>query len=502
MLTATAIAFLEERGLDVERCARLGAESRYPAGVSNGDWLAFPFYRNDRIVNREYRNIMAKAFRRDPGGVMCFWNEVAIDDPGLADQPLIITEGIIDALSVMEAGFQRVVSMPNGSQSTEAASADAVQGRYRFIADVQAKLDAVPQIIIAADADAKGYALTEDLATLLGPARCKFVPYPDHCKDANDVLVRYGADKLRECIIKARWVNVAGVRRFSEYPPGSDADPIVWRPAIHPSFDRRIGIMPGYISVWTGIPNHGKSTLLNQVKWSLAEQYGFRVAMAMLEVMPNRDYRRLALQYLIGRPRDGGVGGHPWTAEEIARANEWIEEHIIPIDPNGYTAHGVEVEEVEPTIDWFLDAAQTAIVRYGVRFVALDPWGDLIQERERGESEHDWIGRSLTRINRLARVLKAHIAIVAHPKKIEANRSGSIRPPGPYEIAGSSYFYNKTSLGVTVHRDPEKGEDGEPIVGDTRTMIAVWKSKFHDVQGQPGRLYLRFNPNRVRFDGP
>ena len=103
--------------------------------------------------------------------------------------------------------------------------------------------------ILACDADGPGYALNEDLATLLGPARCKFVPYPDHCKDANDVLIRFGAERLRECVVKARWINVAGVRRFSDYPPGSDADPIVWRSGISPAFDNRVGIMPGYVSI-------------------------------------------------------------------------------------------------------------------------------------------------------------------------------------------------------------------------------------------------------------
>lgn len=504
MLNAAASEFLEERGLDLEVVARFEPTSRRPNGVSDGEWIAFPFFRADQIVNREYRCIEPKQFRRDKGGAMCFWNEVVLDDPGLADEPLIITEGIMDALSIIQAGFQRVVSMPNGSQSADPSPHDdGTPPRYRFLADVQSKLDRIGRIILATDADAKGYALCEDLATLLGPARCKFVPYPDHCKDANDVLVRKGADALRECVVRARWVNVAGVRKFSDYPPGSDADPIVWRPAIHPSFDRRCGIMPGYSSVWTGIPNNGKSTLLNQVKWSLCQtQPDFRAAMAMLEIMPNRDYRRQALQYLIGRPRDGGPNGHPWTDDEVREANDWLDEHVIPIDPNGYHANGVELEEVEATMDWFLDAAQTAIVRYGARFVALDPWGDIIQIKERGESEHDWIGRSLSRINRLARTLKAHIAIVAHPRKIEPGRGGNIRAPGPYEIAGSSYFFNKASLGVTVHRDPELDADGTPIRGDTRTSMIFWKSKFHDVQGPPGQLYLRFNPSQQRFEGP
>ncbi len=33
--------------------------------------------------------------------------------------------------------------------------------------------------------------------------RCAFVTWPAGCKDANDVLVQYGAETLRECLAQA-----------------------------------------------------------------------------------------------------------------------------------------------------------------------------------------------------------------------------------------------------------------------------------------------------------
>lgn len=502
MLSAPAQEWLEERGLDCDLALRYEWESRRPAGVSDGEWLAIPFHRGDRVVNRKYRRLDDKRFMQDKGGAQIFWNESVLDDAGLAHEPLLITEGEFDALALIQAGFQRTVSVPGGAPSEP--QADKGQRRYKFFEEAQAKLDPINSIILATDADAPGYALTEDLSALLGPARCKFVPYPDGCKDANDVLVRFGAERLRQCVNNARWVNVAGVRKLSDYPPGSDGDPVVWRTGISPAWDKRIGIMPGYISVWTGIPMHGKTQLLKQVTWTLCEALDMRAAVASFEETFARDYKRSALHYRIGRPREGWPGaGGKWSKAELDAALEWLNEHVIAIDPHGYSEGGAMLEEVEPTMDWVLQAAQTAIVRHQCRLVVIDPWGEIQQTRERGESEHDFIGRSLTRFNRLARSLKAHIAIVAHPKKLETDRNGEWRAPGPYDIAGSSYFFNKPSLGVTVHRDPERDrETKEPLPHSTRTKVAVWKSKFQDVQGKPGTFHLNFIPRDGKFAAP
>jgi hypothetical protein len=42
--------------------------------------------------------------------------------------------------------------------------------------------------------------LREELARRLGKSRCWIVRYPKDCKDANEVLFKYGKAKLKECI--------------------------------------------------------------------------------------------------------------------------------------------------------------------------------------------------------------------------------------------------------------------------------------------------------------
>src|ERR1700722_20147140 len=115
MLTDRHQALLEARGLDLELCVRLGIESSAKLGR---DCISIPYYFAGEHVNTKYRTISGeKRFAQDEGGKCIFWNQDVITDPSLQNHPLIITEGEFDALAVMQAGYARVVSVPNGAPS-------------------------------------------------------------------------------------------------------------------------------------------------------------------------------------------------------------------------------------------------------------------------------------------------------------------------------------------------------------------------------------------------
>src|SRR5258708_1739454 len=98
---------LEARGLDVELATRMGFAAIPRDG---GEALVIPFKRDGEIVRRKYRSFGAeKKFWADKGGQRCCWNEDALRDESLIGQPLIITEGELDALAAVQAGFARTI---------------------------------------------------------------------------------------------------------------------------------------------------------------------------------------------------------------------------------------------------------------------------------------------------------------------------------------------------------------------------------------------------------
>lgn len=492
-LGSKAREWLEARGLDSELCEKQGLASR-PSRDGASEVLIIPFEKDGRIVNRKYRDLAEKRFSQVAGGEQIFWRRDVLKDAGLADQPLVITEGEMDALAAIQAGFWRTVSVPAGAPNTPLEGRGSA--KYGFLDDARIDLDPIKEIILAVDGDGPGTALLSDLTSLLGPARCRFVSYPPGCKDLNDVLREKGAADVKRCLDEARWVNVAGVYKLSDLPPLPDLK--IWRPNIHKPIDKIIPICPGHISFWTGIAGHGKSTLLNAVMWSIADKEGVKIAHGAFESTPQREYLQDFIAFHTGFP----VGDVAQSKDKIMAARDWVEDHIVFLNSDGYAAPKSD-EWIDATLDWFINAATTAVVRHGCRIIILDPWSQIDHERENHEREDEYIRRALKRLKIFARAFDVHVAVVAHPTKPHRDKDGLYVMPEGYEISGAAHWYNFADLGVTVHRDPPiidlgDGERG-PDPKSSRVLIRVWKVKFHRVMNPTGDAYASLQRNTGRY---
>lgn len=495
-LSAAAAKWLEARGLDSALCAdRLGLTSGL--GRDGREWLSIPFERGGVRVNRKFRQLAEKAWRQDKDGEQIFWRFDAIGDLGLVDQPLIITEGEFDAIAAIQAGFWRTVSVPSGAPATSTADARS-SAKYAFLEHARAALEPVREVIIAADNDAPGHALLSDLSAMLGPARCKFVTYPEGCKDLNDVLRAHGEEGVQRALGEARWVRVAGVHRLSELPPLPRLE--IWRPSVFGPLDALLPICPGHVSVWTGIPGHGKSALVNAAMWSIADRTGFRIAHAPLESTPQREY----LEDLIAFRTGSQIGDRELTGEAINAVRAWADEHIVFLVSDGYAAPQAD-DLAAADLEWFFRAAQTAVVRHGCRIVILDPWSQIEHATDSRESETNYVRKALRHAKAFARTFDVHVAIVAHPTKPQRFAGGEYGMPEGYDISGSAHWFNAVDLGVTVHRTPPMIEmDGEsvPDPRSTRVLIRTWKVKNHRAMGKPGDVYARFDCRTGHYGSP
>lgn len=477
MLSASAIAWLERRGLDPEIADRLGVGT---VQRGDGDWVAIPFQRNGETVNRKYRRIDQKAHSQDKNAVKCVWNEDALRDVTLSAQPVIITEGEWDALAAIQSGFARTVSVPDGAPAE--AIGDADSAKYSYVEALLPLVKDASEIVIAADGDGPGANLLSDLSIRLGKARCKYLVYPktkrdrgrERCKDLNEVLEEYGAEGVRKTIERAAYVEIEGVFRLSELPP--EPPLVVYRAGFSEDFDARVGIVRGHLSVWTGIPNHGKSALVNALAVEMAFKQGWTIAMAMFEGSAAGPFRRDVARYLARKP---------WmelNRDDVARADAFIEKHFVFVVP--------KLSDFL-TLEWLVEKAEAAVVRHGAQMFVVDPWNQL--DHEYGpDNETTYTSKCIKLLQRFSRRYAVHTAIVAHPKKMDFVAKERLRVPNGYDIAGSANWANHPELGVTVYRDTERGHDC--------ALVRVWKSKRHDEMGSPGDVRLRFFGNSGRYE--
>lgn len=462
------VSALKARGLDPELLVRLGGG----ASGSIADGIALPFLDQGVAVACKHRTLgEAKRFTQQAGGRQILFNQDCLRDDTLKTEPLIVTEGELDALSAIQAGFPRTVSVPGGAPATPGREGSK---RYAFLDEVSPLLGDCREIILAVDADEPGANLLQDLALRLGRHRCKWLAYPAGAKDLNDVLRTSGERGVQETIRRAQWLKVEGVYRLSELPP------IAPQPAQSTGvagLDPHYRIRKGDFCVLTGLPGHGKTSLVNEIACNMARLHGWSTVFASFEQLPQLDHRRALRTYHAGKlERD-------MTMFELDAADKWIDRHFSFV---------VAGEDDETTLHWVLEKIAAATIRTGASLVVIDPWNEMDHhDRPHDMTTTEYVGFAIRQFRRFARKYGVHLIVVAHPAKMQRNRDGKYPVPGLYDISDSAHWSNKADVGVVVHR--------ENLLDDPETQIRVVKSRYHNAIGTPGEVRAVWDEKRGRF---
>jgi twinkle protein len=443
------IEWIEARGLDPRLAEALGLETVQREGKA---WLAVPYLDHGEIVNHKFRRTAEKDHRMEPGAPLALWNADCLSDPKVLNgqAPVVITEGEWDAIAVIQAGHPFAVSVPAGAPTQVTADLDSAK-RYEWVDRHAEQLAKVREFVIAADDDQAGWNLRQDLVSLLGADRCRFVEYPFPSKDLNEVLKDHGPERVVECITTAKPFPIQGLYGIDDFPERGEVRsyPIGVEP-----IREMIEIVPGTLTVLTGYSNMGKSTLMNAIIGH-ALRHLFPVCVASFET----DVRPILVDGL----SRAMAGAHNLTPDQRKVATQVLRDrlHII--------SQSVD-EDMEMDLDKFLDLCRVAVKR-GAKMIVLDPWNELEHKRRRDETETDYIGRAIRAIKRFAKQYDVAFWIVAHPTK---PIQGISKIPGLYDISGSANWANKPDYGLTYHRPDPKAN---------RAIIRVHKVRM----GLPGR---------------
>lgn len=452
--------------------ARSG-EAFFPSLKRRSEAVFFPYRLGGIIVGWKAAAFPEKAHTCVKGSRTPMFNLDAVKD-----SPVVhITEGEWDCLALVEAGLpiDQVASVPGGA---DAKRDDEDQFKtFKWAKEaMEAGLAKAKRIVWCGDMDLPGIALRRDMAAVFGAATFHFVDWPETCKDANDVLRRLGAeclsDLIRDC---AQPWPLEGVYTFDEMP---EEPPLTVYDFKSFRFGRRLRIANGNLSVFTGRPGHGKTSLSAQMFHDVARDYDLRVAIASFETRAKPSYRRLLRNYHLATPEA--------DQHEILqrKADAWINDHYRVIQP----------KKVDPSLPWILDAAEALVVREGVSIVKIDPFNRLESQRAPRESETDYILRCLKLAYNFAHDMNCHVQILAHPAKMEGNRRG--KPPTVEDISGSQHWGNIVDQAFAVHR---------PKTYDPKTGRCFDSDLYHDKAryeetGYPSMCKIKLNVNTARFE--
>ena len=480
-LTERHIELLEKRGISAETAVNLGWKT---CADRKGDWIAMPFLRDGKPVNHKYRTIAGeKKFTQDKGGEQCFYNiDVlrTVEQRKRENQPLpaiIITEGEMDCAIASQCGHL-AVSVPSGASDKPTEGEDTA--KFEFLKEFPKLCVA----ILAVDDDAAGRVMRQEIGLRLGWHRCMWVQYPKNCKDLNEVFVKYGqkgVDKvLKE---KSKFMNQGGLFKMSDLPEEPNIA------AFDPQIDgvsQLLRVRRGDSIVVTGIPSMGKSQFVNCLAANMASHYAWNICIASFETRPRAGLQRYLRTYFLEKTEFTREGFAQWTPQEVAAADEWINQRFTFIVPD------VMSDELT-SFKWLLERLRAAVTQHDASMLIVDPWNEVDHDRPQGMTLTEYTGFSIKEIKRLAQRYMVTPVIVAHPAKLEKNKDGQFDVPDLYNISDSSHWKNKFDIGIIIHR--LTGE-AEKTYG---TMVRIEKVREWEVMGNIGDVILKYHPSTGRY---
>lgn len=364
-------------------------------------------------------------------------------------KPLFIQEGEGDCLSVIEAGYTNVVSVPNGSQNMQ------------WIEENWDWLEQFPKIIIWSDNDEPGIKMRKEAIHRLGSWRTYYIEITDHVpdeyaekhpelkgkliKDANELLFYYGKDKVLSYLNNPLELPIENVTDLST-AEDFDIDSAEGLYTGIEDLDNQIyKLVFGTVNIITGKSGEGKSVFVNQIAICQALQQGYDVFVFSGE-LPTPHLKNWVETNMIGRENIEMRNGHVrvFNPEARKKMRKWYSGRVMVYD-----------DSYDTTAKALLIKMEEMARKFGTKVFLIDNlmMVDLeCSEEGRLQAEKDFI-KSLIFFAKKFNVL---VFLVAHPRKI----GGELRVTKE-DIAGSSNIVNLAHMVFSVHRYTEKEKEGE-----------------------------------------
>lgn len=465
MTTHDPMAWLqEERKLDGALLAHMGVKAADHPEL--GHVAAFPYRREGKPYAWKFRKISEKKWRSSPGVSRSLFNEDCLRS---GSGPVVLTEGEMDAIAVIQAGFGRAVSLPDGWTEDN--------GKRQVLIDAESLLRQSSFVIVAGDNDEAGRGLPKTVANVLAGHDVRFVTWPEGCKDANDVLRLLGEGAVAKCLNEAIKLDPPGgfITAMSDLPPMPSRR--VLRIGMKP-YDFGLAFEVGTMSVGTGTPGSGKSTFTTFAAFHIAQHEQIRIGVMGFETHPYRTRDQLARLYC----------RKPWDELNDRERSDFL----AFADAHFRIVHRTYEADDKHNLEWLRLMIYTLAVRDECKLIIVDPWNELEHLPEPGESMTSYINFALQQIRQWAQQFDTHICLIAHPRKM--NTDGAMRCPTGYDIADSAAFFNKPALGFSVHKETDDD------TGESWVKVQTWKVRETQLYGfEAGSIRLSFIPQFMSY---
>lgn len=463
-----ALDYLTGRGITKESI------KKFKLGLSQDDdgrWLTIPHFQKEELVNIKFRSLppAKKDFRRVTGCPSILFNVDVLQEE---KKEIFITEGELDAIALIQAGSENVVSGTTGAGSFDPEWIDQLRDFER--------------VNIVYDADDKGQPGARKLAKRLGYNRCFNIELPegqdvnDYFNDDHDIfdfqtLIRQASKfDLPGVISTDTAIGLLQRQKSEETDDYGILTP--WQ-----KVNRLIkGFYPGDLIILSAYPKTGKTSWALDISRNLSLQ-GFPVLFYCLEMRAERLVKKLI---------QAEYRKEELSLEDIQRASR--EFAGLPL----YFAHSFKKQKLEDV----LNLIREAIKRYDLKFVVFDNIHFLIRSVSNVNEE---LGQAVQGFKLLAEEMEIPIMAIAQPRKRETGSRNEIMAAEDIKYSNAVHadcdqmiiLYRKRVASKAKEIDPggftAKTEALAPV-----TLVRIEAHRY----GAGGETLLYFHGEYSRFD--
>ena len=438
-----AVKYLEKRGISP------AVTKQYEITVKNNDEnvIVFPFIdEKDDMWFIKYRSINYEKGVTKGSKEWCEKDRKPIlfgmNHCNFENRTLVLTEGQIDSLSCTEAGIENAVSVPLGKNGFT-----WVPYCYNFMS----RFD---ELIVFGDYENGEISLLDGMKTRFN-GTVKAVRPEDYqdCKDANEILMKYGAAAVKKCVENAEPLPVPGLKKLTEIQRMSLKD-LDWMKTGISAIDEKCKFYFGELIILTGAAGEGKSTMASQ--WA---------TMAMDQGYATMIYSGEMQSWFVKSWMDFQIAGrhnlneYDGLTEETYRkmAKSEMYQRMFVYDPP-------EDEDDDKMQEKLIDIMLNGIKQYGIRFIVIDNLMTVMDCD--GSLELNEAQTVYTR--KLAKIAQRHgviIVLIVHPRK---SKSGAFSND---DIAGSSNIVNRAHKTIRYSRMTKEFTDIDGVTWSKEDIV-------------------------------
>lgn len=434
-----AIRYMQSRGISEAVTKRYGITTQ----KANENILVFPFMDIGGILRFvKYRKTDFDK-TKDNAKEWCERNCMPIlfgmNQCNLQNKTLIMTEGQIDSLSVTEAGFENAVSVPTGKNG------------FTWVPHCWDFLQNFETLIVFGDFERGEITLLSDMEQRFHGTVKHVLPedYRD-CKDANELLQKYGPDAVKAAVNNAEPSPIREVISLDRVKRENLSDMEHIRTSIE-NLDKMLGgFYMGQLILLTGERGDGKSTLASQFATAaLAQAYSvFFYSGELLDWYFKAwfDFQCAGPKHINATRNSFGGESYSVDGEALDRIERWYKDRFYL-----YRNDSV-LEDEHKTL---LETMETAIKQYGCRVLFLDNLMTAMSD----DLSRDQFRQQTAFVKNLAMMAKQYnvlIFLVAHPRKGNGYQFSND------DVAGSSNITNLVDVTLRYTRPLDTEDPDNP----------------------------------------